>query len=271
MKLILVTNDDGIGAIGVQSLAKAMTGLTTEVKVLVVAPTSQRSGGGKSITYSTPLRLTRELNHFDSDISAYSVDGTPADCVIMGKYLTKKEFGKLPDIIVSGINSGENTSVQSILASGTCAAAFEGALSGIPSIAFSLQVPKSELFVKSSNNTSNYETAAIRAREIAEKVLLKGLPLNFLFLNCNFPSSVSMQTPIDFVQLAPERYIDEAIEQKDPRGVPIYWIWGDLVKNLTENTDSHALSVKKVITLTPIGLEFNPDLIMDLKKWFLEE
>ncbi|MFW9777960.1 MAG: 5'/3'-nucleotidase SurE [Candidatus Heimdallarchaeota archaeon] len=271
MKLILVTNDDGIGATGLRMLANAMMELPSEVKTLVVAPTSQRSAGGKSITYSTPLRLSREIDLFDNKISAYSVDGTPADCVIMGKYVSKKEFGKIPDLIVSGINSGGNSSVQSILASGTCAAAFEGGISGIPSIAFSLEVPESELFSKPSQSASNYEVAAIRAKEIASKVLLKGLPSKVLFLNCNFPSSVSLQTPIDFVPLAPEKYIDEAIEQKDPRGVPIYWIWGDLISNLQENTDVHSLSVKKMITLTPISLEFRLDHILTLKKWFSEE
>jgi len=270
MTLILVTNDDGIGATGIQMLAKAMTGLTKKGEVLVVAPTIQRSAGGKSVTYSTPLRLTREKNLFDTDMLAYSVDGTPADCVIMGKYLSNKEFGKMPDIVVSGINSGDNTSVQSVLTSGTCAAALEGALSGIPSIAFSLEVPEIELFSRLNNSTSNYEIASIRAKEITKKVLSNGLPASVMFLNCNFPSSVSMKTPLEIVRLAPEKYVDEAIAQKDPRGVPIYWIWGNLVSDLPKNTDVHSLSVKKLITVTPISLEFNPDLILELKNWYLE-
>lgn len=270
MTIILVTNDDGIGAIGVHMLAKALIGLTKDTKVLVVAPTVQRSAGGKSVTYSTPLRLSREKNLYDNAILAYSVDGTPADCVIMGKYISSKEFGKKPDIIVSGINSGDNTSVQAVLTSGTCAAALEGGLSGIPSIAFSLEVPEVELFSRPSDSTSNYEIASIHAREITKKVLSKPLPSDMLFLNCNFPANVSMKTPLDIVRLAPEKYVDEAIEQKDPRGVPIYWIWGDLVSNLPENTDAHSLSVKKSITLTPISLDFNPDHISKLKNWFSE-
>ncbi len=270
MTLILVTNDDGISAIGIQMLAKALTGLTKATKVLVVAPTIQRSAGGKSVTYSTPLRLSREKNLFDSEILAYSIDGTPADCVIMGKYISSKEFGKKPDIIVSGINSGDNTSVQSVLTSGTCAAALEGGLSGIPSIAFSLEVPEIELFSRQNDSTSNYEIVSKHASEITKKVISKPLPSDILFLNCNFPASVSKKTPYEIVRLAPEKYIDEAIEQKDPRGVPIYWIWGELVSNLPENTDAHSLSVKKLITLTPISLDFNPDLILEFKKWFLE-
>jgi 5'-nucleotidase len=264
-KLILVTNDDGIDAIGLKTLVNVINILG---KVIIVAPSVQRSAGGKSVTYSSPLRLSKAESHFSSGSVAYSVDGTPADCVIMGLYLSNKKFGKNPDLIVSGINSGDNTSVQSILTSGTCAAAFEGAIAGITSIAFSLEVPITELFSKPSNSDSNFENAANHAVKIIKNVLKHPLPIGIKFLNVNFPISVNNDTPYDIVRLCPIKYIDEAIEQTDPRGVPIYWIWGDVVSNLPQDTDSHSLLIKKLITITPIGLGFDQELLSSLKDYF---
>jgi 5'-nucleotidase len=264
-KLILVTNDDGIDAIGLKTLVNVINILG---KVIIVAPSVQRSAGGKSVTYSSPLRLNKAESHFSSETVAYSVDGTPADCVIMGLYLSKKKFGKNPDLIVSGINSGDNTSVQSILTSGTCAAAFEGAIAGITSIAFSLEVPITEFFSKLSNSDSNFENAANHAVKIIKNVLKHPLPNGIKFLNVNFPSSVNNDTPYDIVRLCPIKYVDETIEQTDPRGVPIYWIWGDVVSNLPQDTDSHSLLIKKLITITPIGLGFDQELLSSLKDYF---
>ncbi|MFX0051324.1 MAG: 5'/3'-nucleotidase SurE [Candidatus Hodarchaeota archaeon] len=265
--LFLVTNDDGIDAAGLKTLVNT---INTLGKVIVVAPSIQRSAGGKSVTYSSPLRLNKVESHFSSEILAYSVDGTPADCVIMGLYLSKKKFGKRPELIVSGINSGDNTSVQSVLTSGTCAAAFEGAIVGITSIAFSLEVPVTELFSKPDNTVSNFADAANHALRITKHVIQHPLPEGIKFLNVNFPSSVNKDTPVDIVRLCPIKYIDEAIVQKDPRGVPIYWIWGEVVSNLPQKTDSHSLLIKKHITITPIGLGFDQDLICSFKDFFLE-
>ncbi|MFX0171365.1 MAG: 5'/3'-nucleotidase SurE [Candidatus Hodarchaeota archaeon] len=266
-KLLLITNDDGIDAAGLKTLVNA---IKTLGKVIVVAPSIQRSAGGKSVTYSSPLRLNKVENHFTPEILAYSLDGTPADCVIMGLYLCKKKFGQRPDLIASGINSGDNTSVQSILTSGTCAAAFEGAIVGITSIAFSLEAPVTELFSKPNNTVSNFADAANHALKITRHVLQSSLPNRIKFLNVNFPSSVNIDTPIDIVQLCPIKYIDEAIVQKDPRGVPIYWIWGDIVSNLPQDTDSHSLLIKKHITITPIGLGFDQELLSSFKDFFMK-
>ncbi|MHA2365492.1 MAG: 5'/3'-nucleotidase SurE [Candidatus Hodarchaeales archaeon] len=259
--LILVTNDDGIDAVGIKRLAEAMLPLGN---VMIVAPTVQRSGESKSLTFSRPLRVAEINDKFT--MKAYSVDGTPADTVLLGKYLCNKNFSKDPDLIVSGINSGDNTSVHALLTSGTCAAAFEGALLGIPSISFSLVVKSTELFF-GSNSTADYTNAARRAGEIVDYVLTNPLPEGIKFLNVNFPANC-VDSPIEVVKLAPEKYKNDIIEATDPRGVPVYWIWGNSVPNLETGTDSHALRYNNAITITPISLGFGRWALPKIGKYF---
>ena len=259
-KIILVTNDDGIDADGLKQLANKMNELA---KVIVVAPTIQRSGESKSLTLKRPLRPTR-IERFD--YPAFSLDGTPADSVIMGRYLARKVYGAIPDLVVSGINSGDNTSVHALLTSGTVAASFESALIGIPSIAFSMEVPTSELFTGSGANT-NYEPAAIRAKEIAKIVLDQPLPKDIRFLNVNFPASTNEHTPIEVAKLSPEKYTNEIIEDEDPRKSPIYWIWGGDVQELEPGTDAYVVYRQKAIAITPITLGFGRWSVSVLKEW----
>lgn len=263
-KIILVANDDGIDSEGIKQLALHVEKLG---KVIVVAPTVQRSGESKSITFSRPLRITK-VDKFPFSIPAYSVDGTPADSVIIGKHLAKKEFGREPDLVISGINSGDNTSVHALLTSGTCAAAFESALVGIPAIAFSKEVKSEEIFFASGSETSDYLPSAKRAALIVKHVLENDLPKDIRFLNVNFPSITDENTPIEIVSLAPEKYINEVIEQKDPRNTTIYWIWGDATEHLQPNTDSYVLTNKRHIAMTPISLGFGRWAIQPLKEYF---
>lgn len=261
-KIILVSNDDGIDSEGIYQLAMHMHALG---KVLIVAPTVQRSGESKSITFSRPLRIAK-VEKFP--FPAYSIDGTPADSVIMGKYLARKEYGREPDLVVSGINSGDNSSVHALLTSGTCAAAFESALIGMQAIAFSKEVKSEEIFFGSGPETSDYLPSAKRAATIVKFVLEHPLPQGIRFLNINFPSIIDEKTPIEVVTLAPERYINEVIETKDPRGTPIYWIWGGGVDDLEPNTDAYVLANKRHITITPISLGFGRWAIAPFKEYF---
>lgn len=261
-KVILVTNDDGIDAEGLKQLANVMKDLG---QVLVVAPTIQRSGESKSLTLKRPLRPTK-IDRF-TEFLAYSLDGTPADSVIMGRYLARKLFGRIPDLVVSGINSGDNTSVHALLTSGTVAASIESALIGIPSIAFSLEVPTSELFTGNGVN-SDYRLAALRAKEIAQQVLKRSLPEQIRFLNVNFPASVAKDTAIEIVGLSPEKYTNEIIEDKDPRGSDIYWIWGGNVQELEPKTDAYVIYKKRSIAITPITLSFGHWSVAVLQDWF---
>ena len=261
-KIILVANDDGIDSEGIKQLALHLAPLG---KVIIVAPTVQRSGESKSITFSRPLRVSK-IDKFP--FPAYSVDGTPADSVIIGKHLAKKEFGREPDLVVSGINSGDNTSVHALLTSGTCAAAFESALIGIPAIAFSKEVKSEEIFFASGSETSDYIPSAKRSAEIVKFVLENPLPQDIRFLNVNFPSTTDENTPIEIVNLAPEKYINDVIEQQDPRNTTIYWIWGDAAENLKPNTDAYVLTNKRHIAMTPISLGFGRWAVTPLKEYF---
>lgn len=261
MIVILVTNDDGIDAVGLKLLAQAMDPLS---KVLVVAPTVQRSGESKSLTFSRPLRIAKNSNF---NVPAYSIDGTPADSVVIGKHLCRKEYGKEPDLVVSGINAGDNTSIHALLTSGTCAAAFEGALLGIPSIAFSYEVKSTELFYGGAT-ISDYTIPSQRAQEIVKIILKKPLPDGIRFLNVNFPASVQLDTPIEIVTLCREKYINDVIIDQDPRGSEIYWIWGDSFPSLPEHTDAYALTVKKNISITPISLGFGRWALPKLENYF---
>ena len=261
-KIILVTNDDGIDSEGIYQLAMHVQPLG---KVIIVAPTVQRSGESKSITFSRPLRIAK-VEKFP--FSAYSIDGTPADSVIMGKHLARKEFGREPDLIISGINSGDNSSVHALLTSGTCAAAFESALVGIPAIAFSKEVKTEEIFFGSGPETSDYLPSAKRAASIVKYVLDNPLPFGIRFLNVNFPSTTDEKTPIEIVTLSPEKYVNEVIEAKDPRGTAVYWIWGGNVDDLEPNTDAYVLAHRRHISITPISLGFGRWAINPFKEYF---
>ncbi|OLS20902.1 MAG: 5'-nucleotidase SurE [Candidatus Heimdallarchaeota archaeon LC_3] len=226
-----------------------------DAKVLVVAPTIQRSGESKSLTFSRPLRISKSSNFDEYDsILAFSADGTPADATVIGRHLCQREFGKGPDLVVSGINSGDNSSVHALLTSGTCAAAFEGALENIPSIAFSMVVRASELFY-GGKVQSDYSVAAKKSKHIVEIVLNDSLPEDIKFLNVNYPAEVKLDTPIRVVDLAIKKYSTEVLEATDPRKTPIYWIWGEQLPNIPENTDSKAI-IDNQISITPISLGF---------------
>ncbi|MFI5222535.1 MAG: 5'/3'-nucleotidase SurE, partial [Bacteroidia bacterium] len=127
--LILITNDDGITAPGIRALVETVRELG---EVVVVAPDSPQSGMGHAVTISRPLRLDK--NDIYTDILSYQCSGTPVDCV---KLAVDKVFHRKPDLLVSGINHGSNSSIN-VLYSGTMSAAIEGAIEGIPSVGFSL-------------------------------------------------------------------------------------------------------------------------------------
>ena len=134
-KLILVTNDDSVNAKGIQSLVKIASTLGT---VVVVAPNKPQSGMGHAITLNDPIRLNRVAMF--GEVEAYASSGTPVDCVKLAIY---EVLHRKPDLVLSGINHGENSSTN-VLYSGTMSAAIEGAMEGLPSIGFSLSTYSDE-------------------------------------------------------------------------------------------------------------------------------
>ncbi len=250
---ILLSNDDGIYSCGIRTLARAMH--KREWDVTIIAPSTQRSAEGKAITFDQPVRMQEvPLSYLDGKIG-WRTTGTPADAVIHGVY-QRANGGKPPfDLIISGINAGENTSVHSVLTSGTCAVSFEAALLGFPAIAFSMDVNE-QLFFDDTADPPGMKIAAETACEIITKVIEKGLPPDIGFLNVNFPDTISIDTSIEICPMAMTKYRDYTIRREDPRGVPYYWIWGETL-DIPQKTDAYAVLKKKVTSITPITLHFD--------------
>lgn len=232
--LILVSNDDGITAKGIRVLVSVMKKLGD---VVVVAPDSPQSGMGHAITIGETLRLY-EVELFD-DVLAYKSSGTPADCVKLAKHHVLKN--RSPDLVVSGINHGSNTSI-SVLYSGTMSAAIEGALEGLPSIGFSL-----------CDYSSKAEFSHVEewVEKIAIQVLEKGIPKG-VALNVNFPPKRNESIRgIKICRQADAKWQEEFSERYDPTGRKYYWMSGNFVNfDKGEDNDEWAIG-NNYISIVP--------------------
>jgi 5'-nucleotidase len=201
MPKILVTNDDGVHSEGIHALATALEPLGD---VLVVAPHAESSAIGHALTLRRPLRIEKYKPGY------YAVDGTPTDCVNLGIAVLMNN--ELPDLVVSGINTGWNLG-DDVTYSGTVAGALEGALLGVPSIAVSLARSRDYIF--------DFGASAQAAAVLADLVLRHGLP-DRTFLNVNVPRG----TPKGFRRTVQGKrnHITKISERMDPRGKPYYWI-----------------------------------------------
>lgn len=225
--LILVTNDDGITAKGIGTLIRLMH---TFAEVVVVAPDSPQSAMGHAITISKPLRLEK-IDIFGDDILSYQCSGTPADCIKLAK--DQVLDGRRPDMVVSGINHGSNTSI-SVLYSGTMSAAIEAALESLPAIGFSLCDWSAEA------DFSHCEDAII---QIVKEMLIKGIPLG-IALNVNFPPKMNERLKgIKICRQAVAKWEEKFDERLDPHGRKYYWMTGNFVNNdKGEDTDEWAIA-----------------------------
>lgn len=223
--LILVVNDDGITAPGIRALVEAMSDLG---EVVIVAPDSPQSGMGHAITINKPLRLT-EAKHF-GELLSYQCSGTPVDCV---KLAVDKVMHRHPDLCVSGINHGSNSSIN-IFYSGTMSAAVEASLEGIPSIGFSLLDYRHE---------ADFKPAAHYAKLIAEQVLKFGIP-KYTLLNVNIPKlSLAEIKGMKICRQAHAKWEEEYLERQDPMGKPYFWLTGKFVNyDHGQDTDEWALA-----------------------------
>ena len=223
--LILITNDDGVTAPGIAALVQSMKTLG---HVIVVAPDSPQSGMGHAITMNKPLRMER-VYVFD-EIEAYQCSGTPADCV---KLAVDKVMHRRPDLLVSGINHGSNSSIN-VIYSGTMSAAVEGAIEGINAIGFSLNDYKFD---------ADFTAAAHYAKLIAAKVLENGLPVGTL-LNVNVPQlALDEIKGLKICRQAKAKWVEEFDERTDPHNRKYYWLTGKFVNNdHGEDTDEWALA-----------------------------
>ena len=250
MKHILVTNDDGIESDALGPLADALSELG---EVDIIAPERNWSGASHSITLFRPLRC--RPTHLRSGQRAYMTDGSPTDCVrlaVLG-FLKQK-----PDLVVSGINRGANLG-DDITYSGTVAAAMEGLLSNIPSIAISIGA-----FGANIDFTVSSQFAALLARNILEKGFA-----NDALLNVNVPNLPRDRIAgIEVTKLGKRNYRDQLVERLDPYGNPYYWVGGPAIADDAQpGTDVAALRDGK-ISVTPIALDLTShELLDELASW----
>ena len=250
---ILVTNDDGITAPGLLALAQAMQPLG---KVSILAPDRNWSASGHVKTMHRPLRAKPVL--LADGTPALASDGAPSDCVALAL------MGLVPekvDLVVSGINSGANFGYD-LTYSGTVTAAMEGAIFGIPSLAYSLNVSDE------TPQPVDFGAAVQVARLIAHQMVERSLPANTL-LNVNIPALPYAQIRgYRITRQGTRIYRDRLLQREDPRGRPYYWIGGDAPTGVPEaGTDFGELDAG-FVTITPVQLDLTAYSFMpELEKW----
>ena len=228
---ILISNDDGYFAPGIEILAKTLAGVG---QVTVVAPERDRSGASNSLTLDRPLTVRKSANGF------LFVNGTPTDCVHLA---VTGLLGELPDVVVSGINLGANMGDDTIY-SGTVAAATEGYLLGIPSLAISL----------TSKAGSHFETAARMTRELVER--FRNTPPGMaMLLNVNVPDVPWDDLDgLEVTRLGKRHKAEPVVSSMTPRGETVYWVGAaGNAQDAGPGTDFHAVSANRV-SVTPLQM-----------------
>jgi len=248
---ILISNDDGVNSSGILAAKRAVEKLGD---VVVVAPSSQQSGIGRALTLFEPLRIS-SVNLRDGS-QGFSVSGTPTDAVTLGIFELMDEK---PDLLVSGINIGENIGKGELTTSGTIGAAMEAASFGIPSIAISQQVLRGDIKFEEGDIGLDYSLSEKILYKVAKKVLEKGLPDEVDLLNVNTPSN-PLNKDILITKLGERMYTPHVEMRFDPRGKPYYWIDGSPYEKDEEGTDGYALKVEKRPTLTPLSMDLTSNL-----------
>ena len=242
MKL-LISNDDGIFALGIRALANRLAAAGHEVTV--VCPDRERSATGHGLTLHQPIRADQVESIFHPSVKAWACSGTPSDCVKLALWAL---LDSAPDLVLSGINHGSNLGTD-VLYSGTVSAAMEGVIEGIPGIAFSL----------TSFAASNFQPAAAFAESLVAQLAKHPLP-ELLLLNVNVPAiDAAAIAGVKVTRQGVRRYIDVFEKRLDPRGKTYYWLAGELLEEVNDAldaTDRVMTDVQAIrhnyITLTPL-------------------
>ena len=236
MTLILLTNDDGIYAPGLRALRRELLEIG---QVELIAPLVEHSGTGHAVSVDRPLRL--RLAYLADEMIGYSVDGTPADCVKVG---LSEHLDRLPDLVVSGINLGQNAGVN-VLYSGTVAAALEGAMLNIPSFAVSLN----------TRVDADFDAAARIARRLIERLRDRPHPERTMW-NINIPALPEAQIKgVRITRQSLQNYSETYAKRVDPRGDTYYWIDGKLDLS-AEDADTDLVALRDgYISVTPISFD----------------
>lgn len=252
---ILVTNDDGILAEGIYAVAKTLKKVADEV--IVVAPESEQSATGHSITLNRPLRVNK-VKFFETDIEAYAVNGTPVDCVKLAVEAILKD--RKPDLVVSGINNGPNLGTD-VIYSGTVSAAVEAAILEIPSVAISM----------AGHKDISYAGAAEFACRIAKNIFQLH-DRNETIINVNYPTIPEEEIKgVKITTLGIRKYTNAFEERKDPRGNSYYWVSG-AVKEMEQKEESDISAIAgNYISITPIHFDLTHfETYKELKKIYSE-
>lgn len=249
--LILVTNDDGISAPGIRTLISAMNELGD---VIVVAPDSPQSAMGHAITINSTLQCN-QVKIDDGPQIEYSCSGTPADCVKLG---INEILDRKPDICVSGVNHGSNSSIN-VIYSGTMSAAVEASIEGIPAIGFSL--------LDYSWN-ANFNEIKKYLINITKQALLNGIPKGNA-LNVNFPKLKEKDIKgIKICRQANAYWVEKFDKRVNPQGKEYYWLTGEFInKDNGHDSDEWALA-NGFISIVPVKFDMTDhENISYIKKW----
>lgn len=253
--LILVTNDDGITAPGIRTLIKVMN---TIGDVVVVAPDSPQSGMGHAITVDATLHCRKE--HIDDGPQVeYSTSGTPADCIKLARH---EILDRVPDLCVSGINHGSNSSIN-VIYSGTMSAAVEAGIEGIPAIGFSLL---------DYNYDANFAPSEDFIKTIVLNALNNGLPKGVV-LNVNIPNlSKKAIKGIKICRQANANWVEKFDKRQNPQGKDYYWLTGKFV-NLDKGEDTDEWALKQgYISVVPVQFDMTAHhFIQQLNSWSFNE
>jgi 5'-nucleotidase len=246
--LILVTNDDGYDAPGIAALARAVEELG---RVVVVAPDREQSGTAHALTLELPLRV------FEVATDRYRVTGTPTDCVHLA--VTRLTDGRLPDLVLSGINRGLNVG-DDVTYSGTVAGALEGTLLHVPSVAFSMEID--------DQGRASFELAQGFVTRLAGAVLQRQLPPGVL-LNVNFPRGDARGVRV--TRQGTRTYRATAVERRDPAGRPYFWVAGAEMTPTGEPDGDHAAIRDGFISVSPLQANMtHEDSLAALAAWELD-
>lgn len=249
--LILVTNDDGITAKGIRALIDVMSEIG---EVIVVAPDKPQSAMGHAITINNMLYLNK-IDNINPNITEYSCSGTPVDCV---KLAVAEILKRKPDLCVSGVNHGSNSSIN-VIYSGTMSAAIEAGIEGIPAIGFSLL---------DFDWNANFDEIKSFIKKIAMQVLKNSLPKGVV-LNVNFPKLLEKDIKgIKICRQANAQWIEKFDKRKSPFGKDYYWLTGEFINyDLGQDTDEWALE-NHYISIVPVHYDLTAHhSIQDLNSW----
>lgn len=246
--LILVTNDDGISSAGLQAAVDALADLGD---IVIVAPSRQWSGAGRSMPRTVSNEVTEVQYPVDQGtvLSAHAIDTSPALCVI---HAMLHLLPRLPDLVVSGINFGENVSTE-ITISGTIGAALEAASFSVPALAVSVEMPVHSH--QTGSATQSYAAASSYIRRFSRHLLKRELPFDVDILSINLPENATPETPWQLTRLSRHRYfVPLSSEEIRKNGGATYRVM-DNPEQTEVGSDTWCLHHANAVSVTPLSLD----------------